>query len=48
MLIGLIVCSGLVARETKAYLDADPTLRFEPQVSTLEGTETLARVGDRR
>lgn len=47
-LIGLIVCSGLVARETKAYLDADPTLRFEPQVSTLEGTETLARVGDRR
>ena len=30
-LIGLLVLSGLVARETKAYLDFDPTLRATPQ-----------------
>lgn len=29
-LIGLLILSGLVARETKAYLDFDPTLRAKP------------------
>ena len=40
-LIGLLICSGLIARETKAYLSADPTLRHEPHVSTLNGTGEL-------
>ncbi|GAA1392661.1 sodium:alanine symporter family protein [Luteococcus peritonei] len=40
-LIGLLICSGLIARETKAYLSVDPTLHHEPAVSTLEGTEHL-------
>ena len=26
-LIGLVILSGLIARETKAYLDFDPQLR---------------------
>lgn len=30
-LIGLLILSGLVARETKAYLDFDPTLRAQPR-----------------
>ncbi|MEL4505873.1 sodium:alanine symporter family protein [Luteococcus sp. H138] len=45
-LVGLLICSGLIARETKAYLAADPTLHHEPEVSTLngiEGLETSAR-----
>lgn len=42
-LIGLLICSGLIARETKAYLAADPTLENEPEVSTLNGTMALAR-----
>ena len=36
-LIGLIICSGLIARETRAYLRADPTLEDEPTYSTLHG-----------
>ena len=30
-LIGLLILSGLVARETKAYLDFDPTLQAQPR-----------------
>ncbi|WP_296214749.1 sodium:alanine symporter family protein [uncultured Corynebacterium sp.] len=30
-LVGLLILSGLVARETKAYLDFDPTLRARPE-----------------
>lgn len=41
-LIGLLICSGLIARETKAYLAADPTLQDEPAVSTLDGIEELS------
>ena len=40
-LIGLIICAGLIARETRAYLSTDPDLRNEPQVSTLDGPEEL-------
>lgn len=40
-LIGLLICSGLIARETKAYLRLDPTLDHEPPVSTLNGTAEL-------
>ncbi|MPV36492.1 alanine/glycine:cation symporter family protein [Georgenia subflava] len=43
-LLGLLICSGLIARETKAYLAADPDLMHEPDVSTLEGTHALARL----
>jgi AGCS family alanine or glycine:cation symporter len=43
-LIGLIVCAGLIARETKAYLARDPNLLDEPAVSTLEGTTELERL----
>lgn len=46
-LIGLLVCSGLIARETKAYLAIDPTLQAEPAVSTLNGIDELRRVGPR-
>lgn len=43
-LIGLVICSGLIARETKAYLDADPDLLNEPAVSTLFGVDELKRL----
>ena len=43
-LIGLLVCSGLIARETKKYLAVDPTLEHEPDVSTLQGTDELDRL----
>ncbi len=43
-LVGLLICSGLIARETRAYLAADPTLHHEPEVSTLKGTEALHQV----
>ncbi|WP_226344789.1 alanine/glycine:cation symporter family protein [Agilicoccus flavus] len=43
-LIGLIICAGLIARETKAYLRLDPTLRHEPDCSTLEGLDELSRL----
>jgi AGCS family alanine or glycine:cation symporter len=36
-LLGLLVCSGLIARETRAYLAHDPDLRNEPAFSTLDG-----------
>jgi AGCS family alanine or glycine:cation symporter len=36
-LLGLLVCAGLVARETRAYLAHDPDLRHEPAFSTLDG-----------
>jgi alanine or glycine:cation symporter, AGCS family len=42
-LIGLVICAGLITRETKAYLDRDPQLLDEPAVSTLEGTLELER-----
>lgn len=42
-LLGLLICSGLVARETREYLRADPDLLAEPGVSTLEGTHVLDR-----
>ena len=29
-LVGLIILSGLIARETKAYLDFDPKLKASP------------------
>lgn len=43
-LLGLIICSGLIARETKAYLRRDPDLRNEPPVSTLHGIEELEQL----
>ena len=43
-LIGLIICAGLIGRETKAYLRLDPTLRHEPDCSTLEGLDELSRL----
>ncbi len=36
-LLGLLICSGLIARETKAYLKRDPDLRNPPPGSTLDG-----------
>ena len=36
-LVGLLICSGLIARETKAYLKRDPDLRNPPPGSTLDG-----------
>ena len=30
-LVGMLILSGLIARETKAYLDFDPTLRARPE-----------------
>lgn len=42
-LIGLLICSGLIARETKAYLKADPMLKDPPRESTLNGMELLLR-----
>jgi alanine or glycine:cation symporter, AGCS family len=43
-LIGLVICAGLIARETKAYLARDPQLLDEPAVSTLQGTAELERL----
>lgn len=40
-LIGLLICGGLVARETRAYLAHDGELRTPPPVSTLNGTHHL-------
>jgi AGCS family alanine or glycine:cation symporter len=40
-LVGLVICAGLIGRETRAYLAADPDLRHEPQVSTLDGLDEL-------
>ena len=40
-LIGLLICSGLIARETRAYLQRDPLLRDMPEGSTLNGAHTL-------
>lgn len=40
-LIGLLVCGGLIARETRAYLNHDGDLRNPPAVSTLNGTHEL-------
>ncbi len=36
-LVGLLICSGLIARETKAYLRRDPDLLNPPPGSTLDG-----------
>ncbi|WP_007024067.1 alanine/glycine:cation symporter family protein [Saccharomonospora iraqiensis] len=41
-LIGLVVCAGLIARETREYLVADPRLISQPSESTLHGTDVLA------
>ena len=38
-LLGLLICSGLIVRETKAYLQRDPDLRNPPPGSTLEGID---------
>jgi AGCS family alanine or glycine:cation symporter len=46
-LIGLVICAGLIARETKAYLAHDPSLLEEPSVSTLEGTAALEQLARR-
>jgi len=47
-LIGLLICSGLIARETKAYLAVDPILENEPAVSTLLGTASLQHIDEPR
>ena len=47
-LVGLLICSGLIARETKAYLAVDPTLENEPAVSTLLGTASLQHMDEPR
>lgn len=44
-LIGLLICSGLIARETRAYLKVDPDLRNEPEASTLHGIDELVAAG---
>jgi len=44
-LIGLVICAGLVARETRAYLAADPDLSSAPEESTLEGVDGLTARG---
>lgn len=36
-LLGLLICSGLIARETKAYLRRDPDLLNPPSGNTLNG-----------
>ncbi|WP_043499879.1 alanine/glycine:cation symporter family protein [Georgenia sp. SUBG003] len=46
-LVGLVICAGLITRETKAYLAHDPSLLEEPSVSTLEGTAALERLARR-
>lgn len=45
-LIGLLLCGGLVARETRAYLNHDADLRNPPGVSTLNGTHDLGEKAD--
>ncbi|SDB80081.1 alanine or glycine:cation symporter, AGCS family [Raineyella antarctica] len=45
-LIGLLVCGGLIARETRAYLNHDADLRNPPLVSTLHGTDELGEPVD--
>lgn len=47
-LVGLLICSGLIARETKAYLAVDPTLEHEPPVSTLDGVAELESLAGAR
>ncbi|WP_433471502.1 alanine/glycine:cation symporter family protein [Saccharomonospora azurea] len=42
-LIGLVVCAGLIARETKQYLAVDPDLLNQPLEPTLHGTDVLRR-----
>ncbi|MEY7974720.1 alanine:cation symporter family protein, partial [Saccharomonospora xinjiangensis] len=42
-LIGLVLCAGLIARETKQYLAADPDLLNQPLEPTLHGTDVLRR-----
>ena len=44
-LLGLLICSGLIARETRAYLAVDPDLMNEPAVSTLHGVDDLVGPG---
>ncbi|WP_019819578.1 alanine/glycine:cation symporter family protein [Saccharomonospora saliphila] len=44
-LIGLVVCAGLIARETRQYLAADPDLLRQPAESTLHGTDSLVGPG---
>ncbi len=44
-LVGLLICSGLIARETKAYLAVDPDLMNEPSFSTLHGIDELVARG---
>lgn len=36
-LLGLLICSGLIARETRAYLKRDPDLLNPPDGTTLDG-----------
>ncbi|EIE99323.1 alanine/glycine:cation symporter family protein [Saccharomonospora glauca] len=45
-LIGLVLCAGLIARETKQYLAVDPDLLTPPAESTLHGTDALRRPRD--
>ncbi|MGO1383308.1 MAG: alanine/glycine:cation symporter family protein [Arachnia sp.] len=40
-LLGLLICSGLIARETKAYLKQDPDLRNPPEGNTLNGINVV-------
>lgn len=47
-LIGLLICSGLIARETRAYLRLDPTLENEPEFSTLEGIDSISELARSR
>jgi AGCS family alanine or glycine:cation symporter len=42
-LIGLVLCAGLIARETRQYLAVDPDLLHQPLESTLHGTDGLRR-----
>lgn len=42
-LIGLAILGGLVARETRAYLERDPDLRNEPPEPSLDGPPWAAR-----
>lgn len=47
-LIGLLICSGLIVRETRAYLRQDPSLRNEPDIATLGGVAELEAVAGGR
>ncbi|MFH5822045.1 alanine/glycine:cation symporter family protein [Georgenia sp. AZ-5] len=42
-LVGLLLCSGLIARETRSYLALDPDLRHEPAMHTLDGPVAVER-----